>query len=59
MSIGTVGGLGVRVRVRVGSDRREDRGGFFAWFDRGAQRRERVRQKHADVGASPGVRSGR
>ena len=57
-------GTGVRRRwwdavARRGSERWEDGGGRVAWLDRGIERRKRVREKHAHVGASSGVRRGR
>ena len=40
-------------------DRGEGGGALLAWLDRCAQGRKRVREKHAHVRASPGVRRGR
>ena len=49
-----------RTRTRAcACDRGEGGGALLAWLDRCAQGRKRVREKHAHVRASPGVRRGR
>ena len=49
-----------RARTRAcACDRGEGGGTLLAWLDRCAQGRKRVREKHAHVRASPGVRRGR